>query len=168
MAAIALVTGDITAQAVDAVVNAANPALAPGGGVCGAIHAAAGPALAAACAEVAPCPTGEARFTPGFGLPARWVIHAVGPRWRGGSRGEADLLAGAYRSAFDLAEAHGLASIALPALGTGIYGYPLAEAVRIAVEEARAAAARARSLERIVFVAFTDPVHRAFEGELGG
>src|SRR5690606_17982314 len=116
---------DITTLAVDAIVNAANTELAPGGGVCGAIHRAAGPELAAACAPPAPCPTGEARMTPGFRLPARYVIHAVGPVWRGGHDGEPELLASAYRASMKLARDAGLTSIAFPAISTGIYGYPL-------------------------------------------
>src|SRR5512145_3323926 len=125
---IAARVADITTLDVDAIVNAANEALAPGGGVCGAIHRAAGPELARACAALGACPTGEARITPGFRLPARWGIHAVGPRWQGGKRGEAELLAGAYRHALRLAAERGLRSIAFPAISTGIYGYPLAEA----------------------------------------
>src|SRR5262245_30195585 len=116
---------DITALAVDAIVNAANEQLLPGGGVCGAIHRAAGPDLARACAAVAPCPTGEARLTPGFRLPARFVVHAVGPVWQGGSAGEPELLASAYRAALRLAAEHALRSVAFPAISTGIYGYPL-------------------------------------------
>ena len=111
--------GDITALSVDAVVNAANGALAPGGGVCGAIHAKAGPELAAACAALGGCPTGEARITPGFRLPARYVIHVVGPFWRGGTAGEPELLASAYRSAIHLAQEHELRSVAFPAISTG-------------------------------------------------
>jgi O-acetyl-ADP-ribose deacetylase (regulator of RNase III) len=147
---------DITTLDVDAIVNAANPELVPGGGVCGAIHRAAGPALADACRAIGPCPAGEARITPGFNLPARHVIHAVGPRWRGGRRGEADLLASTYRSAIQLAVQHGLASIAFPALGTGIYGYPVDEAVRIAVATVRAATASPSALDQVIFVCFDE------------
>jgi O-acetyl-ADP-ribose deacetylase (regulator of RNase III) len=113
---------DITTLAVDAIVNAANTSLAPGGGVCGAIHRAAGPKLAAACAAVAPCPTGDARITPGFALAARYVIHAVGPVWHGGQRGEPELLASAYRASLELARQAGARSVAFPAISTGIYG----------------------------------------------
>lgn len=126
--------------------NAANSGLAPGGGVCGAIHRAAGPELARACAEVAPCPTGEARLTPGFRLPARFVIHAVGPIWQGGQRGEQELLASAYRSSLQLARAEGLKSIAFPAISTGIYGYPLREATHVAVATVRGELADASSI----------------------
>jgi O-acetyl-ADP-ribose deacetylase (regulator of RNase III) len=154
---------DITTLDVDAIVNAANAALAPGGGVCGAIHRAAGPELAAACERVAPCPTGEARLTPGFRLPARFVIHAVGPVWRGGSHGEARLLASAYRSALALAGERGLRSLAFPAISTGIYGYPLAAATRVAVDAVRAAAPRWPTLERVVFACFDPDTLRAYE-----
>lgn len=148
---------DITTLDVDAIVNAANEGLLRGGGVCGAIFRAAGPGLAEACAKVAPCPTGQARITPGFGLRARFVIHAVGPVWRGGSAGEAELLAGAYRAAFALAREHGLHSIAFPAISTGIFGYPLAEATAIAVGVARDPAATA-GLEEVVFACFDEKV----------
>lgn len=129
--------GDITALDVDAIVNAANEQLAPGGGVCGAIHRAAGPKLAEACREAGPCPTGEARITPGFKLTARHVIHAVGPIWRGGTQGEDAALASAYRSSLDLAAQQGLKSIAFPSISTGIYGFPLDRATGIAVKTAR-------------------------------
>src|SRR5258708_19926597 len=116
---------DITTLGVDAIVNAANERLAPGGGVCGAMHAKAGPELAAACAALGGCPTGEARITPGFRLPARFVIHAVGPLWRGGSAGEPELLASAYRSSILLAQEHDLRTVAFPAITTGLFVYPL-------------------------------------------
>ena len=130
---------DITTLTTDAIVNAANESLAPGGGVCGAIHRAAGPELAKACAQLEGCPTGDARITPGFHLPARFVIHAVGPVWHGGGSDEPELLAAAYRSAMDLALRHGLRSIAFPAISTGIYGYPLEPATAIAVSTVREA-----------------------------
>lgn len=145
---------DITTLATDAIVNAANEQLAPGGGVCGAIHRAAGPELAEACAAVAPCPTGEARLTPGFRLPARFVIHAVGPVWRGGAAGEAGLLRGAYESAMRLAAREELRSIAFPAISTGIYGYPLPLATEVAVGAVRSALAGKTSVERVVFACF--------------
>jgi O-acetyl-ADP-ribose deacetylase len=156
---------DITTLAVDAIVNAANRDLAPGGGVCGAIHAKAGPELARACAPLAPCPTGEARLTPGFQLPARFVIHAVGPVWRGGTAGEAGLLAAAYRSAVALAQAQGLRSLAFPALSTGIYGYPLQPATRIAVATVRAALGAPGSLREVVFACFSPAVLAAYRAE---
>lgn len=154
---------DITTLAVDAIVNAANSSLAPGGGVCGAIHRAAGPELAKACAAVAPCPTGEARITPGFRLKARQVIHAVGPRWAGGNHHEAELLANAYRSVMELGETHRLGQIAFPAISTGIYGYPLDEATLIAVSTVRAFVAGRQSLvERVIFACFDDTTLDAY------
>src|SRR5947208_13686040 len=131
------VQGDITAESVDAIVNAANEQLAPGGGVCGAIHRAGGPSIAAECRRIGHCPTGGAVATTGGDLPARWVIHAVGPLWHGGDRGEAELLASAYRCALDEAARVGARSIAFPAISTGIYGYPLVEATAVAVDAVR-------------------------------
>lgn len=130
---IEIIQGDITTLDVDAVVNAANRALQGGGGVDGAIHRAAGAELLAACREIGGCPTGEARITPGFALPARWVIHAVGPVWRDGRAGEAALLESAYRNALELAAAHAVESIAFPAISTGIYGFPKDQAAHIAL-----------------------------------
>jgi O-acetyl-ADP-ribose deacetylase (regulator of RNase III) len=144
---------DITTLDVDAIVNAANAMLLPGGGVCGAIHRAAGFRLAGACLKVAPCPTGQARITPGFNLLARHVIHAVGPVWRGGHEHEPELLASAYRSSLALARDHGLRSIAFPAISTGIYGYPLSEATRVAVTTVRAFDP-VGALERVIFACF--------------
>jgi O-acetyl-ADP-ribose deacetylase (regulator of RNase III) len=146
---------DITTLDVDAIVNAANEGLAPGGGVCGAIHRAAGPELARACSALGGCPTGEARLTPGFRLRARWVIHAVGPVWRGGHAGEADLLASAYRSSLELAGSRGLRSVAFPAISTGIYGYPLREATEVAVRAVRAALEGCPSVAAVTFACFS-------------
>ena len=159
--------GDITTLDVDAIVNAANESLAPGGGVCGAIHRAAGPKLAEACRAAGGCPTGEARLTPGFDLTARYVIHAVGPVWKGGGAGEDAELAGAYRSALDLMVAHDLTSIAFPAISTGIYGYPLERATAIAVETVRAGLAAAGSVERVVFAVFGAAAEAAYRQALG-
>jgi O-acetyl-ADP-ribose deacetylase len=153
---------DITTLETDAIVNAANELLAPGGGVCGAIHRAAGPELGRACAAIGRCPTGEARITPGFRLPAGYVIHAVGPVWRGGAAGEAGLLASAYRSAMQLAAEYRLRSIAFPAISTGIYGYPLELATPIAVKEVRAALEAGSSVEQVVFACFSPEVERTF------
>jgi O-acetyl-ADP-ribose deacetylase (regulator of RNase III) len=158
--------GDITTLEVDAIVNAANEALAPGGGVCGAIHRAAGPQMAAACARIGPCPTGEARLTEGYELPARYVIHAVGPVWHGGERGEPDLLAGCYRHAIQLATEQGLESIAFPAISTGIFGYPLSDATAVAVAAVSEALAAAPTLQRVIFCTFGDDVTAAYEQAL--
>jgi O-acetyl-ADP-ribose deacetylase (regulator of RNase III) len=143
---------DITTLDVDAIVNAANSALAGGGGVDGAIHRAAGPELASASRALAPCPPGEAVITPGFRLRARWVIHTVGPVWRGGGHGEPDLLRSAYDRSFALALAQGdVASIAFPAISTGVYGFPKPLAAEIAIDTMRRHETR---LERIVACAF--------------
>jgi len=156
------VRADITTLHVDAIVNAANEGLHPGGGVCGAIHRVAGPELARACARVAPCPTGEARITPGFNLRAKFVIHAVGPVWRGGHAGEPEQLASAYRACIVLAQQHGLTSIAFPAISAGIFGYPLQQATDTAVAAVRAALDPPGSLTRVVFACFNDDVLRAY------
>jgi len=154
MATLEVIESDITQLDVDAIVNAANERLAPGGGVCGAIHRAAGPGLAAECAKVGGCPTGEARITGGHDLTARHVIHAVGPDWHGGHEGEPDLLAGAYRHSIRLAAEHGVTSIAFPAISTGIFGYPLEKAAEVAVTTVRAACAAHPGVDRVVFCTF--------------
>jgi len=153
---------DISRLDVDAIVNAANTGLAPGGGVCGAIHRVAGPELAVACARIGGCPTGDARITPGFKLPARFVIHAVGPVWQGGGAGEADLLASACRASLALANAHSLRSIAFPAISTGIFGYPLEAATQIAVDTLRQELKQPGSIERVIFTCFSPDVLAAY------
>jgi O-acetyl-ADP-ribose deacetylase (regulator of RNase III) len=157
--------GDITAEAVDAIVNAANEQLAPGGGVCGAIHAAGGPSIAADCRRIGHCATGGAAATTAGSLPARFVIHAVGPVWHGGGRGEAELLASAYRSALDEAVQVGARSVAFPAISTGIYGYPLEAATAVAVEAVRSWEGDGVDLVR--FVCFDGATLAAYRAELG-
>jgi len=147
--------GDITTLNVDAIVNAANESLLGGGGVDGAIHRAAGPELLAACRKLHGCPTGDARATPGFRLPARWIFHAVGPVWQGGQHKEDDLLASCYRKCLLLAAEKGVESIAFPAISTGIYGFPRERAAQIAVATVRAHSAS--QPERVIFCCFDQP-----------
>ncbi len=158
-----VLAGDITAQAVDAIVNAANERLVRGGGVDGAIHRAAGPELQEACRRIGGCPTGEARITPGFGLPARHVIHTVGPVWHGGGRGEAELLASCYRRSLELAVDNRLATIAFPGISTGIYGYPLEDATRIAITTVAACLAGMPSIAEVRVVTFGDQATKVAE-----
>jgi O-acetyl-ADP-ribose deacetylase (regulator of RNase III) len=146
---------DITTLQVDAIVNAANEQLARGGGVCGAIFRAAGEQLDDACDSIAPCPTGEARITPGFNAKARWIIHAVGPVWRGGTHQEAQLLASAYRHSLELARAAGAQSIAFPAISTGIYGYPREQAAQIAIDAVQTWCETHTDPQYVVFCCFT-------------
>lgn len=152
-----LVQGDITTMATDAIVNAANERLSDGAGVNGAIHRAAGPDLGPACRAIGGCPTGEARITPGFNLPARFIIHTVGPVWHGGHHGEAELLASAYRNSLALAEEHGLRSVAFPAISCGIFGYPVDQASAIAIDTVRG------SRLDVTFVLFTKDLLETFQ-----
>ncbi len=137
MPGLEIVVGDITAQDVDAIVNAANTTLLGGGGVDGAIHRAAGPELLAYCRTLGGCPTGQAKVSPGFRLPARWVIHTVGPVWHGGTNGEAELLASCYRESLRRADELGAVTVAFPAISTGVYRFPVRQATRIAVDTVR-------------------------------
>ena len=162
MERIELVLGSIVDEAVDAIVNAANPSLLGGGGVDGAIHRAAGPELLAYCRTLGGCPTGSARITPGFRLRARWVIHTVGPVY-GASEDDAGLLAAAYRSSLALAESHGLARVAFPSLSTGAYGYPLAEAAPVAIAAVRAHLAVSELPRLVRFVLYSEDAYRAYE-----
>lgn len=149
---------DITALDVDAIVNAANSQLIPGGGVCGAIHRAAGYRLASACRPLSPCPTGDARITPGFDLRARFVIHAVGLVWQGGLNNEEAFLASTYRRSLELAHQENLSSIAFPAISTGIYGFPAELATKIAVETVKSILAQANTVFVVVFACFSQQV----------
>jgi O-acetyl-ADP-ribose deacetylase (regulator of RNase III) len=152
---IELVQGDITRLAVDAIVNAANASLLGGGGVDGAIHRAAGPGLLEECQALGGARTGEAKITRGHRLPAAWVIHAVGPVWHGGGRGEDALLASCYREAMRLAREHGVRSIAFPAISTGVYGFPIERATPIALAEVRTALEAGPEVDRAVFCCFS-------------
>ncbi len=160
---ISIVQGDITKQQVDAIVNAANNTLLGGGGVDGAIHRAAGPELLAYCRTLNGCDTGDAKITPGFRLPARWVIHTVGPIWRGGNNQEDALLARCYRRSLELAEQHGIKSIAFPAISTGAYGFPLERATQIAVAEVRRFLAQHPLPEQVIFVCFSPHDYQVYQ-----
>jgi O-acetyl-ADP-ribose deacetylase (regulator of RNase III) len=149
------VRADITTLDIDVVVNAANSSLLGGGGVDGAIHRAAGPDLLAACRALGGCETGDAKMTDGFRLKARYVIHAVGPVWHGGARGEPDLLASCYQRALSLAKAQGLHSIAFPSISTGIYGYPIERAAPLAVATVREHVGGPTSIEDVIFCCFS-------------
>ena len=151
---LAVIAGDITQQRVDAVVNAANSSLLGGGGMDGAIHRAAGPELLAECRTLGGCATGQAKITKGYKLPARWVIHTVGPVWHDGHHGEDELLASCYRSCFALVESHGIKTVAFPSISTGAYGFPMDRAARIAVREAKNFLDRNRSVEQVTLVCF--------------
>ena len=158
------VRGDITEEHVDAIVNAANQSLLGGGGVDGAIHRAAGPELVEECRTLGGCQTGDAKATSGYRLPAHWVIHTVGPRWRGGDRGEEELLASCYRRSLEVADELGARSVAFPSISTGAYGYPKEEAASVAVETIRSAPTQ---VELVRLVAFDEDTLALYERQLG-
>jgi len=155
-AALRVIQADITELNVDAIVNAANESLLPGGGVCGAIFRAAGPQLVDACRQLGGCRTGDAKMTNGYRLPARYILHAVGPVWRGGAHGEAEHLAACYRRCLELAEAHGIATVAFPSISTGIYGYPFAAAASIAINTTRDFLEGPTRISEVIFCCFSE------------
>jgi O-acetyl-ADP-ribose deacetylase (regulator of RNase III) len=163
---IEIFTADITTLAFDAIVNAANESLSGGGGVDGAIHRAAGPELLKACRAIGGCPTGQARITPGFRLPARYVIHTVGPIWKDGTCGEDELLASAYASSMALGRAYGLSSVAFPAISTGVYGFPPRRAATIAVATVTSVLASDPAWKRVAMCCFSDESRRLHEEAL--
>jgi O-acetyl-ADP-ribose deacetylase (regulator of RNase III) len=164
---ISVLKTDITTLPVEAIVNAANTTLLGGGGVDGAIHRAAGPELYEACAKLNGCATGKAKLTRGYKLPAKYVIHTVGPVWTGGDRGEPELLASCYRSVFKVAREHGVRSLAFPAISCGVYRFPLDRAVEIAVRETRTELEQNRWIEKVVFACFGDEAYASYLRVLG-
>ena len=158
-----IVEGDITKQEVDAIVNAANTSLLGGGGVDGAIHRAAGPELLEETRKIGGCPTGEARVSKGYLLPAKWVIHTVGPVWTGGQKNEENLLAGCYRNSLKAAQELGIKTIAFPSISTGVYGFPLERATEIALEETKKFLQTDKSLNRVIFVCFGEKAYNTYQ-----
>ena len=165
-ARITLVQGDITKQEVAAIVNAANERLLGGGGVDGAIHRAAGPQLLAECRTIGGCPTGEARLTRGYRLPAKYVIHTAGPIWRGGKQGESELLAACYRNSLQLATENAVKTIAFPSISTGVYGYPIQQAATIAIDTVQELLSGESGLDEVRFVCFSPGDATVYEAEL--
>jgi O-acetyl-ADP-ribose deacetylase len=160
------IQADITTLSVDAIVNAANESLLPGGGVCGAIHRASGPELADQCRLLGGCQTGDAKLTKGYRLPARYIIHTVGPVWRGGTHGEAALLASCYQRTLKLAAANGIATLAFPSISTGIYGYPIDEAAKIAIASTRQFLAEPTGIREVTFCCFSEGDFMVYERHL--
>ena len=160
---IEVVKTDITTLAVDAIVNAANESLLGGGGVDGAIHRAAGPELFDECYQIGGCPTGEAKLTKGYKLPAKFVIHTVGPVWTGGERGESELLKSCYQSVFKIARENGIRSLAFPAISCGVYRFPVERAVKIAVAETVAELVSSDAIQKVVFACFGDEIFQAYQ-----
>jgi len=162
-----LIKGDITKLSVDAIVNAANEGLWAGSGVCGAIHSAAGPELEKECLTLGGCETGNAKITKGYKLPAQWVIHAVGPIWHDGNSGEDESLAGCYRNSLELAEKHNIKTIAFPSISTGIYRFPIERAVKIAIREVKKFLTENSSIEKVIFVCFSENDYNYYLNGLG-
>ena len=160
---IEIIKGDITKQKVDAIVNAANTTLLGGGGVDGAIHRAAGPQLLAECRTLGGCPTGQAKITKGYNLPAKYVIHTVGPVWKGGNANEDELLANCYKNSFKLVEEYSIKTVAFPSISTGVYRFPVERASKIAIRETMAFLKNNSTVEKVIFVCFTNDVYNTYQ-----